>query len=303
MGKGNLDLSEMYIVRNIYQDKARNYMLRQGSAAFSQGALAHDLIRMISIAGVMPESSYTGLVGADSVYNHEEMEAGLKGYLDGVRSQKKLSQTWPTAFSGILDAYMGVVPESFTVNGKKTNALDYAKSLEINPDNYLSITSFSHQLFNETFILEIPDNYSNGSFYNVPLDVLIKIIDEALAKGYTLAWDGDVSERGFKAQKGLAILPENPKRDSLFDKPGAELKVTQESRQAAFESLETTDDHLMHLLGTAKDANGTKYYIIKNSWGEISGFDGFLYMSESYVRMKTVSILLHKDGVAKVMIK
>ncbi|GAB5539613.1 MAG: C1 family peptidase [Salibacteraceae bacterium] len=291
-GKGDLDLSEMFIVRNIYKDKARNYMLRQGKANFSQGALAHDLIRMADQEGIMLEKDYNGLVSNDSVHNHSEMEAGLKGFLDGVRASKHLSQKWPKALDGILDAYMGPVPTS-------AKPRELAKELGFKASDYVSYTSFTHHPFGEEFILEIPDNYSNGSFKNITLDRLVSLVDHALSNGYSLAWDGDVSERTFKAQKGLAILPLDAKRDSLFDVPGEEIKVTQQSRQIAFESLRTTDDHLMHLVGSAVDANGTKYYIIKNSWGEISDFEGYLYMSESYFRLKTVSVLLHKDGVPK----
>jgi bleomycin hydrolase len=292
MGKGKQDLSEMYIVRNIYRDKARNYILRQGTSNFSQGALAHDLIRMVGQVGLMYESDYSGLVGEDTAHNHSEMEAALKGYLDGVRKSRNVSDKWMNGFDGILDAYLGPVPA-----GKNPQKL--ASSFGVNAKDYVSYTSFTHHPFGESFILELPDNYSNGSFNNVTLDELMKIIDEALANGYSLAWDGDVSEKGFAAKSGLAIVPKDPKRDSLFTILGDEISVTQEFRQEQFERLKTTDDHLMHIIGTAKDENGTKYYIIKNSWGEISDFDGFLYMSESYVRLKTVGILLHKDGVPK----
>ncbi|MCO4807593.1 aminopeptidase [Salibacteraceae bacterium] len=292
MGKGNQDLSEMYIVRNIYRDKARNYILRQGTSNFSQGALAHDLIRMMGQVGLMFESDYSGLVGEDSTHNHSEMESALKGYLDGVRKSKNVSDKWMAGFDGILDAYLGPLPA-----GKDPQKL--AASFGIKASDYVSYTSFTHHPFDAPFILELPDNYSNGSFNNVPLDDLMKIIDEALANGYSLAWDGDVSEKGFAARSGLAIVPKDPKRDSLMTIPGEELIVSQELRQEQFERLKTTDDHLMHMIGTAEDENGTKYYIIKNSWGAISDFDGFLYMSESYVRLKTVGILLHKDGVPK----
>lgn len=291
MGKGEIDLSEMFIVRKIYEDKARNYVLRQGKANFSQGALAHDLIRTMAREGIMLESAYPGLLDGDTIHNHSELEAALKGYLDGVLSQNHPSKKWESGFNGILDAYLGALPAD--------DSKAYYSKLGLKAEDYISVTSFSHHPYGEDFILEIPDNYSNGSYYNVQLDDLVRLVNHALDKGFTLAWDGDVSEKGFKAKQGLAILPSDIDRDSVFQIPGEEIKVTQANRQENFESLYTTDDHLMHLIGRAKDKNGTTYYIIKNSWGEIGDFDGLLYMSESYLRMKTVSLLLHENGVPK----
>jgi len=295
MGHGPQDFSEMYVVRNVYKDKARNYILRQGKANFSQGSLSHDLIRILSQSGVVPESTYSGLLLAENAHDHSEMEAGLKGFLDGVLKSKRLSKNWPKAFEAILDSYMGSVPSKFKYNGKEFNSKSLAKSLDINPKDYVNLTSFSHHPFGESFILEIPDNYSNGSFINVPIDELMELIDEALEAGYTVAWDGDVSEKGFDAKKGIAVLPVDKERKDLFDKPGKELKVNQALRQEHFESYSTTDDHLMHLIGKAEDKKGNEYYIIKNSWGEISPFKGYLYMSKAYAKMKTVAIMVHKD--------
>ena len=296
MGYSEVDLSEIFVVRNIYKDKAENYVLRQGKANFSQGSLSHDLIRTINEVGIMPESEYNGLNGEEK-HDHSEMEAGLKGFLDAVIEQRKISDKWPKAFDAILDAYLGEVPEKFTYDGKEYDAKSFAESFDLKADDYISLTSFSHHPFNEEFILEIPDNYSNGVYYNVELNTLMENIDNALDKGYSIAWDGDVSEKGFNAKKGIAILPEDAKREDLFESPGEEIEVDQENRQQKFESYSTTDDHLMHIVATAKDQNGTKYYVVKNSWGEIGPYEGYIYMSESYVRMKTVAVLLHKDAL------
>ncbi|MDA8693392.1 C1 family peptidase, partial [Saprospiraceae bacterium] len=295
MGRGKHDLSEMFVVRNIYKDKAMNYLLRQGKANFSQGSLSHDLIRMMKREGVIPESIYSGLLPGENNHNHSEMEVGLKGFMDGVMKSKNPSAKWKPAFEGILDAYMGACPKTFEYNGKQTDAKSLANDLGIDADEYVSLTSFTHHPFYEKFILEIPDNYSNGSFYNIPLDVMMNAIDAAVDKGYTIAWDGDVSEPGFDAKSGIAVLPVDGSRDDLFTMPGEELVVNQELRQEKFENFTTTDDHLMHIVGSAKDQNGTKYYIIKNSWGPISPYEGYLYMSESYVAMKTISVMLHQD--------
>lgn len=296
-GKGSIDLSEMYVVRNIHRDKARNYVLRQGKANFSQGSLSHDLINIIKTGGVMPEAEYSGLLAGESAHDHSEMEAGLKGFLDGVMKSKRLSKKWPQAFEAILDVYLGPADDKFKVNGKQFDPQGYANHLGIEPDEYVSLTSFTHHPFGESFILEIPDNYSNGSYKNVPLADLIQTIDNAIDKGYTVAWDGDVSEEGFDARAGIAVLPKKEGRKNLFEEPGGEMRVTQELRQDLFESTVTTDDHLMHIVGLAKDKNDTEYYIIKNSWGEISPYKGFLYMSKAYAAMKTVSIMVHKDVI------
>lgn len=297
MGKPEYDLSEMYMVRTIYQDKANNYVLRQGKANFSQGSLNHDVLRALEMGGAIPESVYAGLKTGETVHDHSEMELALKGLLDGVIEHGKLSTKWRGAVERVLDEYMGSVPEEFTYQGKTYTPADFARELGINAEDYVTLTSFSHHPFYESFILEIPDNYSNGSYYNIPLDELEAIVDYALANGYTVAWDGDVSEKGFSAKEGLALVPMNEKSEFLFKQPEAEQAVTQESRQIAFESYATTDDHLMHLVGIAMDQNANKYYITKNSWGEVSAYKGFLHMSEAYFRLKTVGIMVHKDAI------
>lgn len=297
LGEGGYDLSEMYMVRNIYKDKARNYVLRQGKANFSQGSLNHDVMRAIEMAGAVPESVYSGLTEGDRYHDHSEMESALKGFLDGVLASKRPSQKWPDAFEAIMDQYMGAAPESFLYQGKTHTPSSFKEALPINPEDYVSLTSFAHHPFYETFILEIPDNYSNGRYFNIPLDELQAIADYALSQGYTVAWDGDVSEKGFSAGNGLAILPENEEAKDRFNRPVEEVTVTQDNRQLAFETFSTTDDHLMHLTGLAKDQNGQTYYITKNSWGEISPYKGLLYMSGPYFRMKTVGLMVHKDAI------
>ncbi len=302
IGIGEADISEMFIVSNIYQDKARNYLLRQGKANFSQGALSHDAIRAFDQFGAVPESVFSGLKDREK-HNHSEMEAALKGMLDGILKQKRLSTNWQSAVRAVLDVYIGSAEQEFIVGGKQMNPKSYAKLLGINADDYLSLTSFTHHPFYESFILEIPDNYSNGAFYNLPIDELEKVVDHAVKNGYSIAWDGDVGEKGFSAKEGIAVLPTDEKREDLFKKPGAELSVTQSARQANFESFATTDDHLMHLVGTAKDKDGDLYYIIKNSWNKIGPYNGYVYMSKPYFKMKTMAILLHKDAIPKQILK
>ena len=302
-GKGYHDLSEMYVVRNVYKDKAKNYVLRQGKANFSQGSLSHDLINVAHRHGVVPESVYSGKLDGATKHDHSEMIAVLKGMLDGVLKRDKLSPKWSKAFDCVVDVYLGEMPEEFTYAGKTYTPHSYAESLEINPRDYVNITSYTHHPFYSQFVLEIPDNFSNGLFYNVPMNEMQAIVEHALKNGYSIAWDGDVSEKGFSAKNGIAIMPVDPKREDLFENPGEEIKVDQALRQSTFESYSTTDDHLMHVTGTAKDQKGTNYYLIKNSWGEVGTHKGFLYMSEAYFQLKTVSVMVHKDAIPKEIAK
>ena len=272
------DLSEMFIVRNIYQDKARNYVLRQGKANFGQGSLNHDVIKAMTAHGIVPESVYDGKLEGETTHDHSEMEAAMKGFLDGVLTRKRRSQKWMTAFNGIMDAYMGEIPEKFTYEGKSYTPESFAVDLSLKTADYVSLTSFTHHPFYQKFVLEIPDNYSNEAYYNLPIDELQAIVDNALQNGYSIAWDGDVSEKGFSAKEGIAIVPVNEKRKDLFTNPSEEMSIDQAYRQKKFESYATTDDHLMHITGLSKDQKGDKYYKVKNSWGEISDHKGFLYM-------------------------
>ena len=296
-GKGEYNFSEMFIVKNIYMDKAFNYIHRSGKANFSEGALAHDFIRAASRHGLMPEEVYDGLDDDVTRHDHAEMAAVLTGFLDGIVKRRNLSPKWKEAFSAVVDTYLGSAPENFTYEGKSYTPKSFAESIGFSEDNYVGITSFNHHPFGRECVLEIPDNFSNGAFMNAPIEELVETIDYALENGYTVAWDGDVSERGFNRNRGLAIMPTEESAAKAFKMPSDEIKFTQEMRQATFEEHTLTDDHLMHLTGVAVDQNGTKYYIIKNSWGEIGERDGYLYMSENYVRAKTIAITLHKDVV------
>ncbi|MFQ5445957.1 MAG: C1 family peptidase [Saprospiraceae bacterium] len=296
-GKPDIDLSEMFFVRTNYQQKAENYMLRQGKAQFGQGGLAHDVINALKIGGGVPESVYSGKLAGDNIYDHSEMETALKGLLSVIVQQKRPSSKWLKGFTALMDAYMGNAPEQFEYNGNQYTPKSFAKDLGLNPNDYVNFTSYTHHPFYSKFVLEIPDNWSNGSFYNVPVDDLVTIAENAIDKGYSVAWDGDVSERGFSGSQGIAVLPVDAKRSDLFKQPGEELSPTQVDRQVTFENYSTTDDHLMHITGIAQDQNETRYFYVKNSWGEISPYNGYIYMSEPYFRLKTVSLLVHKNAV------
>ncbi len=295
-GKGKHDLSEIFIVKNVYLDKAQNYLRRQGKANFGEGAFAHDLIRAASEQGLVPESIYSGLAQGATEHDHGEMFAATEGMLGGLVKQRTLSPNWPKAFSRVTDVYLGETPAEFSYMQRDFTPKSFAEYVGFDAKNYVSITSFNHHPFGEPFVLEIPDNFSNGLFQNMPIDDLVAIVDNAIANGYSVAWDGDVSERGFSRSSGIAVLPTEGRSDyAKF--PGEELTVDQEMRQRTFEEHTTTDDHLMHLTGIATDQNGSKYYLIKNSWGEVGQYNGYLYMSEAYLRLKTIAILVHKDAV------
>lgn len=297
--KKDIDLSEMFSVRATYMDKAQNYILRQGKANFSQGSLSHDVIRAVERVGLVPESAFSGKPTGVDKHDHGEMVSATKGMLDGLQKRKTLSPRWKQGFSALMDVYLGEAPESFKFEGKEYTPQSFAQYLGINAEDYISLSSYTHHPFYKKFILEIPDNYSNGAYQNIPMEELEATVDFAIKNGFSIAWDGDVSEPTFNHKDGIAILPTDADRENLWEKPGEEIKVTQELRQSTFESKATTDDHLMHLVGIAYDNKGTKYYIIKNSWGTSNTFKGYLYMSQAYFQLKTVGILLHKDGIPK----
>jgi bleomycin hydrolase len=300
-----IDLSEMYTVRNTYPIKAENYLMRQGKAQFSQGGLAHDVMNSVANYGLVPQVAYTGLDADASRHNHTEMEAVLNGVLDVYveNPAKSLSPKWKPVINDILDVYLGKNVTSFNYEGKSYTPMSFLKMTKINPADYVSITSFTHKPFYSEFILNIPDNFSNGSFYNVKLDEMITILNYALENGFTVELDCDVSEITFSAKHGVAVIPEDDeKKAEAIISVRPEKNITQEFRQQEFENYNTTDDHLMHITGMLKDQNGTVYYKVKNSWGTDSSrvtHDGYVYMSEAYMRLKTISIMVHKDAIPK----
>lgn len=323
LGKGEFDLSEMYIVYKAYSDKAIKDVRFHGNLNFGPGGACHDVTDMWKKYGIVPEEVYPGKVINEDGHIHGEMDNVLKDYVDGVIENKnnKLTPVWHKGFDGILDAYLGDCPEKFTYNGKEYTPQSFAKELGINPDDYIEISSYTHHPFYEKFIMEVPDNWAYGEVYNVPLDEMIEVLDNSLEMGYTVAWASDVSEKGFSFKNGVAIVPTVNKADMTdseiskwdemtkreqqaqmysFDKPGAEMVIDQNIRQEAFDNYETTDDHGMHIVGLAKDQNGTNYYYVKNSWADNSNkYDGYFYASVPFVKYKTMCIMVHKDVVPK----
>jgi bleomycin hydrolase len=322
MNKGEFDLSEMYFARYAYVDKADRYIRRSGTANFGEGGQSHDVLNVIRQHGFVPKTAFTGL-RAEPIYNHAELDAALKAYIDVVNMKKtgKVSSVWKEAFNDLLDVYMGKLTTTFTVNDKSLDPIGFTKSLGFNPDDYIEITSYSHVPFYKKVMIDIPDNWSQDLYYNLPLDEMVEVIKTALKNGYSVCWDGDVSDKGFSHKDGVAIVPvtqltpmtdteralwkKTDEKDRLAQKyaftgPVPEKNITQDDRQKAFDTQETTDDHLMHFTGMVTDQNGTIYFKTKNSWNTISNkMGGYLNMSEAYVRLNTIAITINKNALPK----
>jgi bleomycin hydrolase len=299
-GVKEVDISEMFTVRNIYVEKARNYILRQGNAQFSEGGLGHDLIRAIATYGAVPEAVYTGLPNGEKMHNHSTLIKTLKEYLDGILKSRPLADNWLDGYNAILDEALGKMPQSFTYNGANYTPKTYAKDvLKFDANDYISITSFTHHPFYQSFILEAPDNFANGSFYNVPLEELITLTKDAINKGYTVMWDADVSNKYFMQGKGFAMLYTTEKVEKNITGEEAEQEYNAATRQQLYENLTTQDDHLMHITGMAKATNGKEFFMVKNSWGSIGPFKGYINVSVPYFAINTVSIVLPKASLSK----
>lgn len=320
-----MHLSEMWIVRHSFMDKAEKYVRMHGTINFAEGGASHDVTEGIKAHGIVPFEVYPGLNYGTEKPDFHELSVVLKAYLDAVvktgdKSGKALSTAWKRGFDAILDEYFGPLPETFTYEGKEYTPETFAAQLPIDLDNYIDISSFTHHPFYTQFIIEVPDNWMWGTVYNVPLDEMMQIIDHALEQGYTVSWGTDVSEKGFSRTKAIGIVPEadtesmsgteaerwgkltdKEKEAALykFDKPGKERTITQQMRQTAFDNYETTDDHGMLIMGTATDQAGNRYYKVQNSWNVLPPYDGFWYFSRPFVAYKTTSIMVNKQALPK----
>ncbi|HLP94545.1 MAG TPA: C1 family peptidase [Saprospiraceae bacterium] len=307
MGKKDVDLSEMFVVRNIYRQKCENYIRRQGNAQFSEGGLAHDALNAIAQYGIVPESIYPGRKDPSAPFNHGKIEKTLRNLCqDFVKQGKegKLDADWINKIEQALDDEFGKVPTKFDYANVVFTPTSYRDYLGIKPEDYVTVTSFSHHPFWSKFILEVPDNWSNGAMYNVPLSDMMRCAKNSIELGYTVEWDADVSNEGFSAQNGLAIAPAAQMKDkdavavsNTFKIWEPETKITQELRQQLFDRQVTTDDHLMHIVGLLDETHSGLYYVVKNSWGEVSDKKGYVYCSEAYMRQNTISFTVHKDAI------
>jgi bleomycin hydrolase len=315
IGKEEIDLSEMFVVRCTYPHKALNYIRMHGRANFSQGGQSHDVLDQIRQYGIVPEVLYPGMNIDEKRHNHGEMSSVLQGILEGVLKRRgtRVTPRWLDAFEAVLDVYLGKIPETFTYKGKTYTPKKFASDyLQLNLDDYIELTSYTHHPFYKKCMLDVPDNWTyNDDYYNVPIDDLEKIADHALRNGYSLVWDGDVSENDFSRGRsktdygtGYAIVPEKDwedktkaERNEKITQPVKEKEVTQAMRQKTFYNFTTTDDHLMHIVGIAHDQKGTKCYLTKNSSGTDRPYEGYIYLSRAYFRLKGIAIMTHKDAL------
>jgi len=315
-----LDLSEMFVVSNAYTDRAVKFVRLDKYMRPGPGSDFGDVLTVVKKHGLVPNSAMPGLNYGEDSHVHGELSAIVTAYATAIAGNPNntLSTAWVNGLNNILAAYLGEIPEKFNVDGKEYTPKSYAESLGLNPDDYISLTSFTHHPFYEKFVIEIPDNWRWNQSYNIPLDELIAALDNAIEQGYTVGWAADMSERSWM-DNGLAIVPDveaNERSGSDQDRwlgvsraekeailynlnaPGKEKVIDQNIRQTAFENKQTTDDHAMHIYGIAKDQNGTKYYMVKNSWGEEYGdYKGHNYVSESYMKYKTINIVVNKAAV------
>lgn len=307
MGKGEFNLSEMFTIRCTYLDHAKQYIKYHGKINFSSGAQGWDMFNVIRDYGIVPQEVYPGLRIDSKQHNHIEMDRVLKSMVETLVKLDKLSPVWQDAYNGLLDGYLGEYPNEFQYEGKTYTPKSFRDYLGIDASNYWALTSFNHHPYYAEYVFESPDNWSNGILKNVPLNDLTEIITHALKNGYSVVWSSDVSDPGFNHKKGLAIVPEKDwddmdetEKQEVFENVVKQKEITPEMHQEGYLNYETTDDHLMHIVGLAKDKNGTTYYKVKNSWGQESNdLGGYFYASEAYVKHRTMSIAVHKDAVPK----
>ena len=322
--KGKLvDFSRMFVVSKTMIDRATYCVRLYNEPKFAPGGSAYDVIYCMEHYGLVPQEAMPGIrygwTASDTLPVHSELDKVAAGYLKGLSGLKRISPVWREGLQAIYDTYLGKCPESFEYEGKTYTPQSWVKSLGLNADDYVSITSYTHHPFYERFALEVPDNWRMDQMYNVPLDEMMRIIDNALANGYTLAWGADVSEIGF-TRKGIGVVPDDDhgaditgsdmakwvgmsndkKKEELTKKPLPEKTITQQMRQDAFDNWENTDDHGMQIFGIAHDQNGKRYYMVKNSWGTMrSDYKGIWYVSEAFMQYKTNDILVHKNAIPK----
>jgi len=310
-GKQPVHLSKIFTARCVYLEKAENYLRMDGNLNYGDGGQAHDVTNMLAKYGTMPEQVYTGLINGATINDFDPMQKEIQQYLKGWLANHHIPDNWKDTINMVMDSHLGRAPEKFTFKGKDYTPLSFAKDYTgLNANDYVEIMSQTNTPYWKRAMLMVPDNWAfMENYVNVPLADLTEIIDGALKKGYTVEWDTDCSEPYFSWLNSVAIVPEgadtlnNKKLDKAaianwFTKVSPEMKITAKNRQDAYNDKRTTDDHLMHIVGLAKDQNGDEFYIVKNSWGTGNVYKGFLYASKAFVNYKTVAIMVNKNALA-----
>lgn len=317
-GKQGFDLSEMFVVSHSYRDKGRKFVRLDGWLNFEQGGSFYDVLYVLKNYGAVPRSVMMGLNYGTTLNQHNELAAVLKAYLKAViqKPNGKLTTAWATGFDAIIDSYLGKLPEKFRYNGKEYTPKTYAAALGLNPDDYVSLTSYTHHPFYTKFALEIPDNWRWAESYNLPIDELMEVMDKAIDNGYSFAWGADVTEKGF-TRNGLGVLADleemnnkgsdfarwfggdvKSNMDAAIQRADVpEIEATQEFRQKGYDNKDLTDDHGMTIYGKAVNQTGRKFFIVKNSWGETGTYKGVWYVSYNYAKGRTMNILIHKNAI------
>ncbi len=307
MGKKPVELAQIFTARNAYIEKGKMYVRMHGAVTLGEGGAFHDVMNTFKKYGAVPRSEYTGLREGQTRNNFTEMTNMLEAVLKSLVKSEKLTDNWETAYTSIIDSYLGQAPKEFVYEGKKYTPKTFASEVVgINPEDYVEISSLMEYPYYSKFVLLVPDNWSFDQVYNVKMNELVDVVDNALKNGYTVAWAGDVSEKGFSWKNGIAYVPETDfekmtadEKSNMFNGPKPEKHTTEDERQKAFDNYETTDDHGMHIVGVAKDQNGKEYYIVKNSWGMSNDYQGYMYMTKEFMKFKATAIMLHKNAVPK----
>lgn len=306
-GKKPVDLADIFTARNAYIEKGINYVRMHGALTLGDGGACHDVINMFALYGALPQEVYSGRDYGTAANKSDDMNKLTKAILEeAVKAPNgKLDPNWKKKYIATIDSCLGAVPENFTYEGKNYTPKTFAKEVVgINPADYVELSSFTTAPYYTKAVLMVPDNWSYDQVYNVQMDDITKVIDNALKKGFTVAWATDVSEKGFSWKNGVAFVPEKDfdsmskeEKATMFNGPKAEKEITTELRQEAFDNYQTTDDHGMQITGIAKDQNGKEYYIVKNSWGVTNDYKGYLYVTKNFVKYKTTAFLLNKKGL------
>jgi bleomycin hydrolase len=313
IGKQPVEISQIFTARNAYVEKGKNYVRMHGAVTLGDGGSLHDVTNMLKKYGAVPQEVYTGLNYGTAKNKFAEMAALTEGLLVAAvkNPNGELTPNWIKAYEAVIDSYLGQVPQNFNYKGKNYTPQSFAKEVVgLNPDEYIEFSSYSNAPYYTKTMLMVPDNWSFDLIYNVRLNDMTDIIDNALKNGFTVAWATDVSEKSFSWKNGIAYVPTKKvddmtpeEKENLFNGPKPEMEITEEVRQKAFDNYQTTDDHGMHIVGVSKDQDGKEYYIVKNSWGASNDYKGYLYVTKNFIKYKSTALMVNKAAIPAAIAK